>query len=166
MHSSQTLSVDSIHEASHVILGAYVGGAEIRVILDRGKPRCTFGHHLALPSLVMSYAGYAGDQLLSQLAEADCLGRSQSDRGHRQWVLQKMANPLHGAAFRAEAERRAFELVRRFSDEIHEAASVIEHHMTLCSSVSADAIEQLECVIRVRAVGKAEGETEAKRESK
>jgi hypothetical protein len=33
-------------------------------------------------------------------------------------------------------------------------------------SVPAEVIEQLECVIRVRALGKTEGETDARREAK
>lgn len=159
-------SYDSLHEASHVVLGAYVGGANIQVILDRGKPRCTFGHHLAIPGLVMSYAGYAGDRLISRLLEADCVARSQSDRERRQWILEKLANPPGEASISAEAERTAFELVGRFRDEIFRVAALIERHMQQRRSLPADEIEQLECVAKVRALGREEGQVEARQETK
>jgi len=166
MHSfDQSLSFDSIHEASHVILGAYVGAANIHVILGFGQPRTNFAHYLALPGLVASYAGYAGDMLLSKLAQTDCVVRSTTDGVLRQLILRKVANPVHGAAFCAEAERRAFQLVERFKDEIYEAVSVIQRHMEQRLSAPADVIDQLECAIRVRALGKAEGETDARREA-
>jgi hypothetical protein len=166
MHSVPALSFDSIHEASHIILGAYVGAKEIQMILDFGRPRCNFVHYLALPGLVMSYAGYAGDRLLSKLPHPDCVVRSTSDRGIRQMILKKMANPAREAAFCAEAERRAFALVERFEDEIYEAGVSIQHHMRERRSVPAEVIAQLECVIRVRALGKTEGETDAGREAR
>ena len=55
MHSSKTLSVDSIREASHVILGTYFGAADIYVVLDSGQPRTNFAHIVALPGQVFEF---------------------------------------------------------------------------------------------------------------
>lgn len=157
MHSALPLSFDSLHEASHVILGAYVGATDIHVILHSGKPRCNFRHYQTMPGLVMSYAGYAGDRLLAKLPEADCLRRSTSDREIGQMILRDMANPTDEASVCAEAKRRALELVQRFSNEIGEAAALIQRAMWQRRSIPADEIEQLEGVIRVRALGGGRG---------
>ena len=119
-----------------------------------------------MSGLVMSYAGCAGDRLLAKLPEADCLRRSTSDREIRRWIVKKMGNPMLAISACAEAERKAFELVGRFGGEIYEVAALIERHMQQRRSIPADEIERLECVTRVRAVGAAEGETEARRETK
>ena len=150
---------------SRVILGAYVGATDIYLVLDSGKPRCNFRHYQAMPGLVMSYAGYAGDRLLAKLPEADCLRRSISDGEIRQMILRNMANPTGEASVCAEAKRRALALVRRFPNEIGEAAALIQSAMRQRRSIAADEIEQLGCVMRVRAMGVAEGETEARRET-
>jgi hypothetical protein len=166
MHSAQPLSFDSLHEASHVVLGAYVGATDIHVVLDYGKPRCNFRHFQAMPGLVMSYAGYAGDRLLSKLPESDCVRRSTSDHEIRRWILEKLANPIGEASVCAEAKRLALELVQRFTNEIGEAATSIQLAMWQRRSIPADEIEQLDCVIRVRALGVVEGEIDAKRKTK
>jgi len=166
MHSAQPLSFDSLHEASHVVLGAYVGATDIHVVLHFGKPRCNFTHFQAMPGLVMSYAGYAGDRLLSMLSESDCVARSMSDREIRQMILMRMANHALEASVCAEARRRSLELVQRFRNEIGEAAAVIQRAMWQRRSIPVDEIEQLECVVRVRAIGRAEGQTDATRETK
>lgn len=161
----QPLSSASIHEASHIVLGAYVGAADIYVVLHFGKPRCNFTHFLAMPGLVMSYAGYAGDRLLSKLSESDCAVRSISDGGIREMILNKMANHALEASRSAEAKYRAFELVQRFRNEIGETAAVIQRYLLQRRSIPAEIIEQMECVVRLRAMGKAEGETDARREA-
>ena len=165
MDSAIPLSYDSLHEASHVIIGAYVGATDIHVVLHFGKPRCNFSHFLSMPGLVMSYAGYAGDRLLSKLSESDCAVRSMSDGVIRQMILKKMANPTLEASVCANAERRALELVQRLRNEIGEAAAVIQPYLWQRRSISAEIVEQMECVVRVRALGKAEGETDARREA-
>jgi hypothetical protein len=163
MRSAQPLplSFESIHEASHVILAAYVGATNIYVLLHFGKPRTGFTHSLASPGLIMSYAGYAGDRLLSKLTESDCIARSASDGVLRQMILEKMANPIVEAGVCDGAKHLALALVERFRREIYEAAVVIQRSMWQCRSIPAEAIEQLECVARVRALGDAEREIEA-----
>lgn len=77
-------------------------------------------------------------------------------------ILDDMATSALDASVCAEAEGRAFELVLRFPNEICEAAFLIQRAMWQRRSIPAAVIEQLECVVRVRALGKAERETGAR----
>jgi hypothetical protein len=134
IHSALPPPFDSIHEASHVVLGAYVGAIDIQVILHFGQPRCHFSHFLAMPGLITSHARCAGDRTLSKLSESDCAARSTSDRGIRQKILEKMANPAREGSVCADAERKAFQLVERLRDEIYEVAASIQRHVGLAAA--------------------------------
>jgi hypothetical protein len=112
-----------MHEASHVVLGAYVGATDMPALLHFGQPRCNFSHYLAFPGLVMSYSGYAGDRLLSKLPEWDCVRRTTSDREIRQIIWDDMPTPALDASVCAEADARAFELVLGFPNEIGKLAA-------------------------------------------
>jgi hypothetical protein len=62
-------------------------------------------------------------------------------------------------ARRAQSSRTC----RTLPDEIFEVAAVIESHLREGRSVSTDGFEPAECVVRVRAIGNADGEIDAKR---
>lgn len=139
-----------IHEASHAIVLAHMGVRGISV----NSRKCRFDSCTPVPPLkvlIVLYAGYFGNLIISGIGESEAARNSKSDCQLAEGLLSQIptSDPedMKNCAQR-EAKRiiaLSMDSIRELASEIHRAADIDSHRF-----------ETLDCVKRARALGAAD----------
>jgi hypothetical protein len=154
--SKQTLkcSSESIHEASHVIVAAVMGTKEISVIASSGKLRASVVQGTLWGQIVTSFAGYAGDVMISGLPEVTCLARSTTDRTLRETMRADVPPEVNWETLCHDADACARFWVNILELEILEFATELEPFVIAKRDFPAEHVEALMCVKIAREAGR------------
>ena len=156
-HSHENPSSESLHETSQAIVAAAMGIKEISVITSTGKRRASVNDGKLWAQLVTSFAGCAGDRIISGLPDEVCKQRSTSDRKIRESMRAHVRKDLDWTELCQRADNLAGDLTDALRLQIIEFASVLETFVIARLDFPAEQVETLPCVQEARSQEKLAG---------